>query len=344
MLGFEELSAPFFKMPKCLFDRTGKYFDMSVSAKLLYGLMLDRMSLSKANGWYDKDNRLYIIYSIDTVKETVGCGKNKAIKLLKELSDYGLIERIPRRCNLPDLIYVNEPNLPEVKKEPEQKQDSISIECVCVEERETLRDCSPNQTAEVSKASDGGLKSKPPEVSKTNSNKTNSNKTEINNTLDIEIDRDMNDVSACVNRLKNRIKEQISYNDLVRNFPFDRPIIDEMVEGIMDIYMTRDAKAYMTVSGQKYPVYYVKYRYSLLDCDRMEYILECLKKTGTKVNSIKRYMTAVLFNATSSCDLYYDRAVKADMRSDAARKWASEYQPRQYSNAQLNAQLYRVAV
>ena len=72
---------------------------LSSDAKLLYGLMLDRMSLSIKNGWFDNDNRAYIIYTIDNIMEDLGCGKDKAVKVVAELDQkkgIGLIEKVRR--------------------------------------------------------------------------------------------------------------------------------------------------------------------------------------------------------------------------------------------------------
>lgn len=84
----------FYRIPRVLI--TGeKYRGLSTDAKLLYGLMLDRMGLSAKNGWYDDYDRVYIYYTVDEIMEDLGCGHNKAIRLLAELDTkgIGLIER-----------------------------------------------------------------------------------------------------------------------------------------------------------------------------------------------------------------------------------------------------------
>ena len=61
---------------------------------MLYGILLDRMSLSAKNGWIDKNGRVYIIFTIDEAKMALNCAEQKAIKLLSELEKKaGLIER-----------------------------------------------------------------------------------------------------------------------------------------------------------------------------------------------------------------------------------------------------------
>ena len=72
----EPQSKIFFKMPKVLF--TDEYKDLSAEAKLLYGLMLDRMQLSAINGWCDKNGEVFIFYTIAETSEKLGCGHDKA--------------------------------------------------------------------------------------------------------------------------------------------------------------------------------------------------------------------------------------------------------------------------
>ena len=98
--GTEAEQFSFIRIPTVLV-RNPYFKELSNDAKLLYGLMLDRMSLSMKNHWFDEENRAYICYSIENIMESLNCGKNKAIKLLKELdteTGIGLIEK-KKRCN-----------------------------------------------------------------------------------------------------------------------------------------------------------------------------------------------------------------------------------------------------
>lgn len=76
---------------------------------MLYGLMLDRMSLSMKNGWLDAQNRAFIIYTVDEVMEDIGCARATCVKIMKELdteNGIGLIEKKRRGLGRPDIIYV----------------------------------------------------------------------------------------------------------------------------------------------------------------------------------------------------------------------------------------------
>ena len=85
----------FYKIPKLLF--TDEHFKkVSVEAKVLYGLMLDRMSLSVKNQWLDGEGRAYIYYSLEDIMDALGCSNKKAITIMKELdaeAGIGLIEK-----------------------------------------------------------------------------------------------------------------------------------------------------------------------------------------------------------------------------------------------------------
>lgn len=82
--GTEAEQFTFFRIPKVLF--TDKRFkDMSTDAKLLYGLMLDRMGLSVKNKWLDDECRVYIVYTVDDIISDLGCARQKTAKLLDEL-------------------------------------------------------------------------------------------------------------------------------------------------------------------------------------------------------------------------------------------------------------------
>ena len=106
--GIEAEQFSFYRVPRLLI-KDERFKGLSSDAKLLYGLMLDRMSLSMKNGWLDEENRAYIIYTLDTVMEDLGCAKATCVKIMKELDSdngIGLIEKKRRGLGKPDIIYV----------------------------------------------------------------------------------------------------------------------------------------------------------------------------------------------------------------------------------------------
>lgn len=104
--GAEAEQFSFYRIPKVLFTEE-RFRSVSAEAKVLYGLLLDRMSLSCKNGWLDKEGRVYIIFTIEEVMTALGCADQKAGKLLHELENKcRLIERKRQGLGKPNLIYV----------------------------------------------------------------------------------------------------------------------------------------------------------------------------------------------------------------------------------------------
>ena len=77
----------FFRIPKALFQEQ-QFQNLSTDAKILYGILLDRMSLSAKNGWRDEQGRVYIIYTVREVQKSLCCAEHKAVKLLRELGGH----------------------------------------------------------------------------------------------------------------------------------------------------------------------------------------------------------------------------------------------------------------
>ena len=98
----------FYRIPKLLF--TDDYFkELSTDAKVLYGLLLDRMSISVKNNWFDTEGRAFIYFSIEEIMELLNCGKNKAVKALQELDSVegiGLVEKERQGQGKATRIYV----------------------------------------------------------------------------------------------------------------------------------------------------------------------------------------------------------------------------------------------
>ncbi|MFM1539371.1 replication initiator protein A [Helcococcus bovis] len=165
----------FFRIPKLLFiDKT--FSKLTSDAKLLYSILLDRMSLSMMNSWLDEENRVYIVFTIKEIAETMNCGIDKATKIMKELDDkegIGLIEKKRQGLGKPNIIYVKNfvvnknQNLEQTQKEQEfEKKHPQNVEIFKNSEKQNSRI----------------LKNRIQEFGKSESNDTNINNTNINNT------------------------------------------------------------------------------------------------------------------------------------------------------------------
>jgi len=95
----------FYRIPKELI-KNEKYEKMKNDSKILYGLLLDRNSLSIKNKWIDENNRVYIYYTREEAQEDLNIGNKKICDLFKELNQYGLIEEVRQGLNKANIIYV----------------------------------------------------------------------------------------------------------------------------------------------------------------------------------------------------------------------------------------------
>ena len=124
--GDETTQFSFFRVPSQLVSHP-RFKGLSADAKLLYGMLLNRMNLSAKNGWHDETGRVYIYYTVKEVCEAIGCGRNKAMRLLAELDTgkgIGLIERVKQGQGRPDRIFVKQITVREDTETPSQDSDA----------------------------------------------------------------------------------------------------------------------------------------------------------------------------------------------------------------------------
>ena len=293
--GTEADQFSFYRIPKALF--TDSYFkDLSSDAKILYGLMLDRMSLSIKNQWFDDKNRAYIYFSIEDIMELLNCGRNKAIKSMRELDDetgIGLIEKRRQGFGKVNVIYVKT-FMPE--KTDEKKFD---------EELQKFKKQTSVENEE------------PAEVYILNSNNTNLSDTEMidnksNHIISVDEKRfDSDNRSEDYQAYENLVKETIDYESLEVTHHDDMRQVDEIVNLIVETVMCKNDK--ILIASNWYPASLVKKKFLMLTYSHIEYILHCMRGNTTKVKNIKKYLLASLFNAPSTMNGYYQAEVNHDM-------------------------------
>ena len=113
----------------------------------------------------------------------------------------------------------------------------------------------------------------------------------------------------CLENLEKRIKEQIEYEDLIdRN---DKDEIDNILSIMVEVMASKCD--HFTISGRQYPSDLVNQRYGQINFSTVEYVLECMHRSGSNIRNIKQYLIAALFNAPATCESYYGAAVRRDL-------------------------------
>ena len=293
--GTEADQFSFYRIPKALF--TDSYFkDLSSDAKILYGLMLDRMSLSIKNQWFDDKNRAYIYFSIEDIMELLNCGRNKAIKSMRELDDetgIGLIEKRRQGFGKVKVIYVKTfmPEKTDEKKFGEELKKFKKQTSVENEESTEVYISNPNNT---------------------NLSDTEMNDNKSNHIISVDEKRfDSDNRSEDYQAYENLVKETIDYESLEVTHHDDMRQVDEIVNLIVETVMCKNDK--ILIASNWYPASLVKKKFLMLTYSHIEYVLHCMRGNTTKVKNIKKYLLAALFNAPSTMNGYYQAEVNHDM-------------------------------
>ena len=120
------------------------------------------------------------------------------------------------------------------------------------------------------------------------------------------------------NAYRKLIRENIDYDSLVIVYSYDRELIDGIVDLILETVLCR--QEYILIASNQYPASVVKSKFLKLNYSHIEYVLSCLRRNTSKVNNIKKYLLAALFNAPSTIDGYYQAEVQHDMPELAVRR------------------------
>ena len=320
--GIEAEQFSFYRVPRLLI-KDNRFKGLSSDAKLLYGLMLDRMSLSMKNGWLDDENRAYIIYTIDNIMEDLGCGKDKAIKVLAELDTnkgIGLLERIRRGLGKPDIIYVK--NFVIIEENGEKSGNSKGVEDADLQKSEKPTSRSGNvRVQEVGKADfkeseitilrSGEIRLQ--EVGESDPNYTNYNNTDLSQTnLIYQSSDDGMDGTDEVLAYMELIKENLEYDYHMKyDSSNDRELFEDIYNLVCDVVCVK--RKTIRIGGEDYPYELVKSRFLKLNHSHIEYVRGRLQETTTKITNIRAYLLTTLYNAPATISHFYQQEVQQDM-------------------------------
>lgn len=299
-LGMDAEQYAFFRIPKLLI--TEPYFRrLSTDAKLLYGLMLDRMSLSMRNGWMDDDGHVYIYFTLEEACEQLCCKMDKAVKLFAELDSakgVGLIRRVKQGLGRPAKIYV----LRFMGIEDESGEDTPEPEPPSCRNP----DFGKTEVKSSEKPKSEPRKIRSQDLGKTECNKTDKNNTELSNT-DSSIHPGAQPEEV-IEGYRKEIRKNIEYDHLRRQHPYDD--IDEIADLMLEVLCTQGS--FMRIGGKQFYTALVKERFLKLDSSHIEYVLDCLRESTADIRNIKAYLLEMLFNAPATCGSYYRAKVNHD--------------------------------
>ena len=299
----------FYKIPKLLF--TDEHFKkVSVEAKVLYGLMLDRMSLSVKNQWLDGEGRAYIYYSLEDIMDALGCSNKKAITIMKELdaeAGIGLIEKKRQGQGKPTMIYVKQ----FVIRDVQECKNYTSEEKLTIPEVKKLHvlECK-NDTSRSEEITCL-------EVKKIHTNKNNINNTELSNTESNLILSENDGMGSEVEAYTELIKENLEWDLFREYYPYEQELLDGIFDLILETVLCKSES--IVIASNRYPTEVVKSKFLKLNSSHIEYVIDCFKANTTKVHNIKKYLLATLFNAPTTMSGYYQAEVNHDFPQFAVK-------------------------
>ncbi len=296
--GVEAEQFTFVRVPKVLFTDKEHFGDLSN----VYGLLLERMCLSRKNNWIDKHNRVYIIFPVEEIEESLDVGHEKALNLLKELDDQsgiGLVRKKCRGLGLPSILYVKN-FIVKGEQNTNRVSTSRSTENEFQEVGKTDFKKSENQTS-------ANPKNRLLEVRNSDSNNIDINNIDMSYTYDQSIDPPRTDFQNFSpeadglideidrNTVEEEVKKQIDYDCLI-SYP-DSSVV-QMAEEIKDLMVDVLCGERSVVSeGKRVSEETAKSAYGKITFEHVQYVLQSLVSYPDKISRIDRFLTASLFNS-----------------------------------------------
>ena len=275
----------FYRVPKVLFTKE-QFKQLSAEAKILYGIMLDKLDLSVKNKWVDEKGRVYIIYTIEQIMADMNCADQKATKLLDELEKKcGLIERKRQGLGKPNLIFV--------KNFITGVEGSVATQ---IQNRE--------------KHDSGAVNITTADYPKSRGINTNHNNTENSDINPIQSGYD-EDGMCERNEYERYFRESLSIDVLLRENLGEEETILGILDLMVDVCCFK--RSVIRIAGDDKPLAVVKSRFMKLNAEHIRYVLKCLSENTTRVRNIRQYLLTALYNAPATIRPFYQAWVNNDM-------------------------------
>lgn len=323
--GDEAEQFTYFRIPRLLIT-SPRFKGISTEAKLLYGMMLDRMGLSMKNGWHEEDGKVYIYYTLEEICGDLNCGHEKAVKLVAELDGgkgIGLIDRKRQGQGKPTKIYVRRFTTGEIPPRKEPKDAAASAEDSRLVPAQTSEmpssrlpkagspDFGKSEVLTSEKPNSRLPKNGSPDFGKSDGNNTDISNTEFSKPYSVIPSIQASAESSAPARagagdgltdgqaVRERIKQQIDYGFLpFRLNRWELRQADEMLELMVEVAMNRSLT--MKVGRDEFVTAYVQERFQHITIDHIEQVLRALGENEGRVTNVKAYLLASLFNAAAT--------------------------------------------
>ena len=259
----EIIKYQFYSMPKELF--ADKYKDLSLEAKMIYTLFIDRLELSKKNNWINENGEVYLIFKRNDIGDILNITDKTVTKAIKELKDIKLVFESRRGLGKPNLIYIGKLNI--------ENQETENLPFIT------------GKNSEIESRKNTTNESEKRPTSNTNINNTNFNETEISQSV---IDEELEEIKQkCELHLLEEVDDRGNINTKLR----------EVIENAIELMYYSTS---ITVGNAIIPQYIVRSKLKQLNGAKIFYALEKLKnnlKNTENFSNSSKYIISCLYNA-----------------------------------------------
>lgn len=336
----------YYRIPKMLITDS-QFRGISMEAKLLYGVLLDRVSLSLKNGWVDEDNHVYIIFTIEQIMAEMNCGNKKAVSLLSELEKkIHLVEKKRQGLGKPNLLYVKNFFLSyDDGSDCGQPVDNSDDQGAATPEM------SKGNSQKCQNDTSGSVERTSADMSKAHGTNTNNNKTDISkpDTILSNLSGDEKLANAAHDRMDGEDRKESRENtdcnsdDSSWSFPKPSPTeeyeiyrdyftrhlsLDILLEdspwereelmGILDILVETccSKRQVIRVGGEDKPAAIVRSKLMKLNSEHIRYVMHCLSENSSYIRNVRQYLLTTLYNAPSTITPFYRAWVNSNKTNE----------------------------
>ena len=350
--GEESQQFAFIRSPKIMLTDP-MFEEMTLGSIILFGVLLDRMNLSKEHRWLDEDNRVYIRYKIQEIQKTLNISEKTATTYLNGLEKMGLVEKVKVGLGQGNILYIKNFITPELREKAlhtgknyrneKSKNDKKYVQRKDIEEKiqkskasEASKhpipvenggngavDFGGNGAVEI--GGNGTVNFGGHSNTDINNNKYNNNPISSYHDRYFEVylsrlKRDLPDdgigwidESNRAGIFREGIRKQIQYDYLEECEEVDIYRVDDIVEQMVEIMLDDSPK--IRISSKELDSDYVKSRMFRINREHINYMLLCLNNTKAKIGNIKSYLRATIFNSLATKGSYFNAEYNSNVHA-----------------------------
>lgn len=307
----------FYRIPQVLFTDK-KFKKISCEAKVLYGFLIDRTSLSVKNNWLDKSGNVFVYFTLEEAKEKLNIGTGKSVKIFDELEQIGLIIRKKQGQGNPTKIYVMNFTRQISKTSTQVDKDKVQTSKKRKSESDVEVKTSENRKSKVSKnGSVDFQKSKPNHTNRVILTESNQSYLSDDTHEKAKEKSESDGQTDLIENIRDDIKFQIDYDiclERLNELGITTDTLDLVVDILLEPYT---CKSEMIVNSQPLSPQIVQAQFKKISFDHLQYIFDSLKAItqNHRIKNLRGYLRTCLYNAPHTIDQFYTNEANYDLNN-----------------------------